>query len=156
QVQIQLKFALRCWDPRLGHSGNGQLAHGYHTSTLANVGLLGDEPYLYSTPPHPVKEKPLLFTVAQSMTRVPLPWGLPAHPPYRCLHLSLKGAVAGEALADIVQQGGSFLGFAEESQQFSTCHQEQGGFVIAPAVLIAHDGVDPSLRDVQTPGQHVC
>src|SRR5713101_8473139 len=78
-----------------------------------------------------------------NITMVPLLWGLHAHPSYRRLQLGLKGAVAGEALADIVQQCGGFLGFAEESQQLSTCRQEQSGFVVAPTVLVAHDGVDP-------------
>ena len=83
-------------------------------------------------------------------TRVPLHRRLRSHPPYRRLHLGLKGAVARESLAHIVQQRDGFLGFAQESQQLSARPQEQCRFVVAPTVLVAHDGVDPPLCYTET------
>jgi hypothetical protein len=72
---------------------------------------------------------------------------------HRCLQFGLKSPMAPELLAHIVQQRSRLLGFTLEAQQFSAGCQEQGRFIVAPTVLIAHNGVDASLCHVQTPGQ---
>jgi hypothetical protein len=56
--------------------------------------------------------------------------------------------MAPKLLAHIVQQRSRLLSFAQEAQQLSAGGQEQRRSVIAPAVLVTHNGVDAPLHHI--------